>query len=292
MSAQPPRSVRLFLLPVISFMFIPMGFFITYAISVLNKSVSPLFPMISETGTTEPGNYVFGAIVHFGTLLYLSTGIYAFTIRRMLINKARKLIPWRRTTARWANRVMLIPLAISSLGGFMIAHIELNQNPTWHFIGALTCFGAAMAYMILATILTLVMPLIRWLSATRVAICVTTALCFVGFLTHLFLIVKHGIHQQQGPDSIFIARFHINPNQNENNWTVIKALAMGSFCEWLMAFCYGFYMLTFAVEFGKITVPLPVPEIDENQDDEKDLEMPTNLPGAPRTYTSGRNGRV
>uniref|UniRef100_A0A914WAA8 DNA damage-regulated autophagy modulator protein 2 n=1 Tax=Plectus sambesii TaxID=2011161 RepID=A0A914WAA8_9BILA len=253
----------LFLLPLIGFFFIPMGFFITYAISVLVGSVSPLFPMISDTGTTHPSNYVFGAIVHFGSLVYCVTGLYVYTIRRMLISRASNLTPWRKTTAVWVNRLMPIGLLISTLGAIVVAHVEYTQNPILHFVGTLICFGGAMAYMTLTTILSLAMPLMRWLSTVRVAICVTTSVCFVGFITHLHYVVKYGIQQQQSPTSIFIGRFHIDPQQNDTNWTVVKALAMGSFCEWLMAFCYGFYMLTFAVEFGKIRVRLPVPVIDQ-----------------------------
>ncbi len=91
----------------------------------------------SDTGTFEPANYVFGALLDIGSLVYLISGLFAFRIQQLefvhpVASCSSAIIKYRFYFAKYINYFVPLSMLVSCIGGIAVAHIQVNDSINLH----------------------------------------------------------------------------------------------------------------------------------------------------------------
>lgn len=142
---------RLYVLPIITAIWIILSFFITYAIAVSYGHVEPDFPYISHTARDAPERCVFGQLINIGAvMLGMNVVVRYWFLKEVFRQKkfAESGRKWQKVNIAGA----LIGIA-SALGISMVANFQTDAQKVLHYIGATLAFGVGTVYCILQTII-------------------------------------------------------------------------------------------------------------------------------------------
>ncbi|KAJ8299174.1 hypothetical protein KUTeg_023234 [Tegillarca granosa] len=129
---------RLYLLPIVTAIWIICSFFISYGIAVGYGHTEPDFPYISHTAIEAPERCVFGQLVNVGALMQI--------FRQKKFDNVRG---WQK-----ANIVGIILGVISAFGISMVANFQTVVLRGPHYVGAGLAFGLGLIYCWLQTRIT------------------------------------------------------------------------------------------------------------------------------------------
>lgn len=142
---------RLYVLPLITAVWIIISFFITYAIAVSYGHVEPDFPYISHAARDAPERCVFGQLVNIGAvMLGMNVVVRYWFLKEVFRQKFTKdVVKWQKVNI--AGAIIGI---ISALGISMVANFQTDAQKVLHYIGAGFAFGLGTVYCFVQTRLT------------------------------------------------------------------------------------------------------------------------------------------
>lgn len=221
----------LHILPIFLVIWSCAGFIITFIIAVERRDVVPFIPFISDTGTTPPESCVFGLLINISSFLGAFTIYIRYKILQTL-NEANPLVKSR------LNCVAFLCGLLACLGMCIVANFQETALRVAHDIGALLAFGMGTVYLILQAVISFKMlPLCndRWAFGFRVFIAVLSVLVFFPMIACYFVSGE--------------SKLKWDPMDKGYGNHVTSAL-----CEWIVAFCFNFFFLTYIKEFQKFTL--------------------------------------
>ncbi|XP_063397991.1 DNA damage-regulated autophagy modulator protein 2-like isoform X2 [Mytilus trossulus] len=140
---------RLFVLPLITAIWIIVSFFITYAIAVSYGHVEPDFPYISHTARDSPERCVFGQLINIGAvMLGMNVIVRYWYLKEVFRQKkfADDVVWWQKFNIAGA----LIGI-VSALGISMVANFQTDAQKALHYVGAGLAFGLGTVYCFVQT---------------------------------------------------------------------------------------------------------------------------------------------
>ncbi|XP_032893827.1 DNA damage-regulated autophagy modulator protein 1 [Amblyraja radiata] len=221
----------LHILPIFLVIWSCAGFIITFIIAVERRDVDPFIPFISDTGTTPPESCVFGLMINISSFLGAITIYIRYKILQT-INKANPLVKSR------LNCVAFLSGLLACLGMCIVANFQETALRAVHDIGALLAFGMGTVYLIFQAVISFKMlPLCndRWAFGFRVFIAAVSVVVFVPMIACYFVSGE--------------SKLKWDPMDRGYGNHVTSAL-----CEWIVAFCFNFFFLTYIKEFQKFTL--------------------------------------
>ncbi|KAF5308661.1 hypothetical protein FQR65_LT06122 [Abscondita terminalis] len=120
-------------------------FITTYPISVLKGHVYPIFPFISETGTTPPESCIFSQMLNIGAVLMAVTNYIRYRQIDFAI-KSRNV----ELQSRW-NTFGLYVGYVVAFGISVVGNFQQTNVFAVHMLGALMSFGLVAIYFIIQT---------------------------------------------------------------------------------------------------------------------------------------------
>ncbi|XP_033752462.1 DNA damage-regulated autophagy modulator protein 2-like isoform X3 [Pecten maximus] len=266
---------KLHVVTVITAIYVPVSFIITYAIAVSNGHVEAGFPYISDTGTLPPESCIFGQLLNFGALI-AAWNVY---IRYKQI-KATYLPVNRRGILR-ANTVAFILGLLTATGVSIVGNFQETNVIVVHIIGAFMAFGIGALYCFVQTGMSLKMPEVPgstpFINKIRILLCVLD--------TVFFILTFSGTASSGIGNHIYHMRWASSePGYAEHLVATIS--------EWLMAIFIVMFFVTFYKEFRKFRLTSPQvvfdikPEIGCDQLNHTEI-LGTEYVGQNNTGTSG-----
>ncbi|XP_071181883.1 DNA damage-regulated autophagy modulator protein 2-like isoform X2 [Mytilus edulis] len=140
---------RLFVLPLITAIWIIVSFFITYAIAVSYGHVEPDFPYISHTARDSPERCVFGQLINIGAVMLGMNVIVRYWYLKEVFRQKKfsdDVVWWQKFNIAGA----LIGI-VSALGISMVANFQTDAQKALHYIGAGLAFGLGTVYCFVQT---------------------------------------------------------------------------------------------------------------------------------------------
>lgn len=230
-----PKHSMLWLLPLITAVWILGSFLITYAIAVANGRVEPDFPYISYTAIYAPQRAIFSQLVNIGAVLLGSTAYIRFI-------QVKADYPHMSTKMRGCNVASLILGLLSALGLSMVANFQAKIIQIPHYLGAFLAFGLGTVYCWVQTVIT-------WRVCSqdahyfRVLNLRFFTTIFVTIILFIFTITKIYYKKNKFPGS---------------KWNVHRGVYLTStITEWLLAAFILLYVLSFIFEFRHIRLRFP-----------------------------------
>lgn len=140
---------RLYVLPLITAIWIILSLFITYAIAVSYGHVEADFPYISHAAREAPERCVFGQLINIGAVMLGMNVI----VRYWFLKEVFKQKKFPDDVVRWqkVNIAGAIIGIISALGISMVANFQTDAQKVLHYIGAGLAFGLGTVYCFVQT---------------------------------------------------------------------------------------------------------------------------------------------
>ncbi|CAH8574683.1 unnamed protein product [Dicrocoelium dendriticum] len=222
------RSFELHYLPIVFCLLMLAAFITSYSLSAELGHASALFPYISDTGSMVPESCVFGQLLNLcafiGTLC-----VYCWYSHQM---ERFEALGSPRSHIIHA-RVHLVSGLLSALGLSIVANFQESSLLVVHMVGALVTFTFGVVYCILMSHASRAhLNSLRWLWVLRTVLAVVSALAFI--LTFVFA----GIAE----------RNQKLPHKWDPNEELYTYHALGTTCEWLLAFCFLAIFITMIYE--------------------------------------------
>lgn len=234
---------KVYLLPLLLFVLIPVTFLITYVISICLHHVEIEFPYISDTGTHIPESCIFGELLTIIVLLLLAT-IYV---------KFKQVEQYYRDhLSAESSKVLKFNLAslwigwIGTFGVTLVANFQETSVSIVHFIGTFIAFGSSIIYMWLQTVMSYyAYPLLNSLAVARVRLTLTllTSICFIITVVTGAIAMK----QFNGSDP---TNWH--PKDGGFDYHLISTIT-----EWILVMGLDFFFLSFVRELRHISLLSP-----------------------------------
>nr|XP_048274343.1 DNA damage-regulated autophagy modulator protein 1 [Myodes glareolus] len=207
------------------------AFIISYVIAVLFGHVSPFLPYISDTGTTPPESSVFGFMINFSAFLGAATMYMRY-----------KIVEKQNETCYFGTPVFnLVSLVLGFVGCFgmgIVANFQELAMPVVHDAGALLAFVCGVVYTFLQSVISY-KSCPQWNSHTtchvRMVISAISCIAVIPMIACASL--------------ISITKLEWNPKEKDYVYHVVSAI-----CEWIVAFGFIFYFLTFIQDFQSVTL--------------------------------------
>ncbi|XP_021339669.1 DNA damage-regulated autophagy modulator protein 2-like isoform X1 [Mizuhopecten yessoensis] len=230
---------KLHVVTVITAVYVPVSFLITYAIAVSNGHVEAGFPYISDTGTLPPESCIFGQLLNIGALL----AAWLVYIRYKQIQTA--YLPVNRQGLLRANTVAFILGLITAAGVSIVGNFQETNVMVVHIIGAFMAFGIGALYCFIQTGMSFKMAELPgstpFIIKIRVLLCVLDTICFILMITATYVAsLKQGMNLNWKPH---------HPGYAEHLVATIS--------EWLIAIFIVLYFVTFYKEFHKFRMTSP-----------------------------------
>lgn len=230
------KHSMLWLLPLITAVWILGSFIITYVIAVANGRVEPNFPYISYTAIYAPERAIFSQLVNIGAVLLGSTAYVRYI-------QVKADYPHMSTKMRGCNVASLVLGMLSALGLSMVANFQAKIIQIPHYLGAFFAFGLGTVYcwvqtVITGKIFTRDFNYSRGVLILRIFISISvTIILFIFTATKIF----YKKHKFPG-----------------SKWNVHRGVYLTSTStEWLLAICILLYVLSFIAEFRNIRLRFP-----------------------------------
>jgi hypothetical protein len=230
---------RLHFFPIIVFMLVFATVLISYTIAVLKDHVLPLFPYISDTGTLGPESCLFGQLLNMSAVVM---ALCVYLRHRQIVEFHRFAQERCRPVIRTSTAFLCFGL-IAAFGVSLVANFQETRLIQVHLAGALAAFGVGIVYAWGQTGLTVLMKPVfcsKGLLICRVLLCIVQTVCFVSMHSceyierHLDANITNGHPKKVYPSEPGYSKY-----------------LCSTFSEWLMAFAFILYFLTFVHEFGR-----------------------------------------
>ncbi|XP_071809710.1 DNA damage-regulated autophagy modulator protein 1-like [Asterias amurensis] len=223
------RSSKLRWLPLLMGIFLFLSMVIPYGIAVKLGHVDPIFPYISENGTTPPEMCIFSQLMNLA-------GFFAFTsvyVRYKQVNE-----DYRQDVSgivlKW-NDAAVVFGCLAALGMSLAANFQKPNINSVHLIGGALCFGGGSIYGFAQSWIS------YKLSPQYCSLLTCRLRLWASIFTTVFIITNllfdELSHLERLPEHVGFA-FHI----------------ISTTSEWANAFAFIFFFLTFYREFGTIGV--------------------------------------
>ncbi|CAH2277567.1 DNA damage-regulated autophagy modulator 1 [Pelobates cultripes] len=219
------------------------AFIISYVISVLEGHVEPFVPYISDTGTTPPESGVFGFMISVTAVLGAATMYTRYLILQKL-NSAYNLM-WP-----YANFISLIIGLIGCLGMWLVAAFQETSVLIVHEAAALVTFCFGVLYILSQSIISY-KSCPQWnkklICHIRMAISVVS---FIAIFPMIICALKVGSLKPRWQPS----------DQGYSNHLT------SAICEWIVAFGFVTFFLTFIRDFQGANVTISTEILDDYGD--------------------------
>ncbi|XP_064601698.1 DNA damage-regulated autophagy modulator protein 2-like [Liolophura sinensis] len=230
---------RLFLLPIVSFIFLLASVFTTYGVAAGLGHVNPGFPYISYTGLKVPERGIFGQLLNMGAIL-LALNVCARYLRVKVYN----------TDVSCLNKTCLVLGLLSAFGQTMVANFETVVMRGPHYVGAALGFGVGGIYCWIQTVLSW-----RLRHESRIT-------RHLVFWSQLLISVLISVFAITFSVSKIIFKGYKNDEAKNEEGPVRTAYLTSTVAEWLLAISIMFFLLTYVPEFRNVTVKPPCVECD------------------------------
>ncbi|XP_062576376.1 DNA damage-regulated autophagy modulator protein 2-like isoform X3 [Saccostrea cucullata] len=267
---------RLYLLPLITALWIIMAFFISYGISIKSGSVKPNdFPYISYTAIEAPERCVFGQLINIGAvLLGMNVWVrYLFVKEIFLKRKVQDAARWQKV-----NIAGIILGFLSALGISMVANFQTVVQRGPHYVGAGLAFGLGLAYCWLQTRLSWKLRSEKYGNRTVAMYQLVNSIALSVFLL-LFSITKIIYKVNEAKD--------LQKGLVDTKFTSLRGVYLAStISEWLVATSVLTFALTFMWDFRALVMETPRVNVNFNMievevkvtaDKEKESSDDTNM---------------
>lgn len=238
---------RLYLLPLITAVWIIMAFFISYGISIKSGSVQPNdFPYISYTAIEAPERCVFGQLINIGAvLLGMNVWVrYLFVKEIFLKKKVQDVIKWQRV-----NIAGIILGFLSALGISMVANFQTVVQRGPHYVGAGLAFGLGLAYCWLQTRLSWKLRSEKYGNHFVAVAQLVNSIALTVFLL-LFAVTKIIYKVQEARD--------LKKGITDTKFTTVpEVYLVSTISEWLVATSVLTFALTFMWDFRALVMETP-----------------------------------
>lgn len=232
---------RLYLLPLITTVWIIMSLFISYGIAVSYGHTEPDFPYISHTAIEAPERCVFGQLVNIGAFMLVMNVLVRYMFLKEIFKhkKMENVQKWQN-----ANIAGVVIGALSALGMSMVANFQTEVQRGPHYVGAALAFVMGTTYTWLQTFITWRLRReglgSKFLAVARLVNC----LLLTGFLI-VFSISKtyYKVKEYRGEGS-------------KTN-TLRTVYLTSTVSEWLVAASIMTFTLSFTWDFRSIVLEAP-----------------------------------
>ncbi|XP_067144351.1 DNA damage-regulated autophagy modulator protein 1-like [Centruroides vittatus] len=234
---------KVYLLPLLLFVLIPVTFLITYLISICLHHVEIEFPYISDTGTYIPESCIFGELLTIVALFLLATTYVKFKQVEQY---------YRDHLSAESSKVLKFNLAslwmgwIGAFGVTLVANFQETSVSIVHFIGTFIAFGSGIVYMWLQTVMSYyAYPLLNSLAVARVrlGLVLTSSVCFIITIVTGVIAMKH--FNGKDPTKWY-------PKDGGFVYHLISTTT-----EWILVMGFDFFFLTFVRELRHISLLSP-----------------------------------
>lgn len=240
---------RLYLLPLITTLWIIMSLFVSYGIAVSYGHTEPDFPYISHTAIEAPERCVFGQLVNIGAVMLVMNVLVRYLFLKEIF-KHKKM----ENVHQWQNGNMagVVIGVLSALGMSMVANFQTEVQRAPHYAGAGLAFVMGTAYTWLQTCITWRLRReglgSKFLAVARFINC---------FLLSCFLIIF----------TISKTYYKIKEYQGEasKNGPLRGVYLTSTISEWLVAGSILAYTLSFTWDFRSIVLESPKVKLNFQQ---------------------------
>ncbi|XP_078423782.1 DNA damage-regulated autophagy modulator protein 1 [Cetorhinus maximus] len=209
------------------------AFVISFIIAVLTRHVPPLVPFISDTGTFPPERCIFGLMINFSAFL----GLVVMYVRYKLLQTLNES---KATISPKLNLAALACGALGCLGMCIVANFQETALRTVHDIGALLAFIMGTTYLVLQSWISFRM---RPYNHASLSYRFRAMLSAVSVIATIPMIVCYALAVHSNPT------LEWKPGAKGYGYQVTSAV-----CEWLVAFSFNFFFLTYIKEFQTFTI--------------------------------------
>ncbi|XP_055997249.1 DNA damage-regulated autophagy modulator protein 2-like isoform X1 [Ostrea edulis] len=245
---------RLYLLPLITALWIIMAFFISYGISIKSGSVKPEdFPYISYTAIEAPERCVFGQLINIGAvLLGMNVWVrYLFVKEIFQKRKVKDVTYWQKV-----NIAGIILGFLSALGISMVANFQTVVQRGPHYVGAGLAFGLGLAYCWLQTRLSWKLRSEKYGHRLVAVTQLINSTALTVFLI-LFSITKIIYKLNEAKD--------LKKGLKDTKFTSLRGVYLAStISEWLVATSVLTFALTFIWDFRALVMETPRVNVNFN----------------------------
>jgi len=235
---------KLMFVPIICFILFPTTFIITFSIALSYDHINPFFSYVSDTGATSP------ELCWFALLLSLTSISLGFVMYIRYMQVAEYFRQEKNRTMRLINVIAIVIGMISALGGMIVAAFQETNILSMHVLGAFLSFLGGAIYMIFQAFFTFKMlPMFvnKTIAVIRLIIGISCVILFaISYITAAKSLAK------------FKGDNFLKWDRDEETWN-LRAVSVTA--EWVMAALFDVYLLTFVLDFRKISYKSPQVEL-------------------------------
>nr|XP_033808927.1 DNA damage-regulated autophagy modulator protein 1 isoform X1 [Geotrypetes seraphini] len=207
------------------------AFILSYVIAVLSGHVDPLVPYISDTGTNPPESGVFGFMISIAAFL----GAVTMYAKYKILEKQNELAQFMTPLS---NAASLIIGLMGCTGMGIVATFQELDVPVVHDVGALMTFICGVLYIVSQSVLSYKSVHV-WNSLNmchlRLAIASTSFVALVPMIICAIL--------------VSMTKLIWNPDEKDYTAHLTSAI-----CEWIVAFTFICFFLTYIKDFQGVTL--------------------------------------
>ncbi|XP_073431274.1 DNA damage-regulated autophagy modulator protein 1 [Dendrobates tinctorius] len=231
---------RVALLPCVLVIWSSTAFIASYIFAVLEGHVVPFVPYISDTGTCVPESGLFGFMISVTAIL----GAATMYTRYKIIQAQNLRISFLNY---WFNFMSLFIGVLGCIGMGVVASFQETSVTKVHEVGALMTFICGVAYIFLQSIITFkACP--QW---NKKGICYVRMTISVISIIAIFPMIICAAFDG-------IKLYHCTIGEEPSPYHQASAV-----CEWIVAFGFVTFFLTYIKEFQAVTVKMSI-EINDD----------------------------
>ncbi|XP_039617641.1 DNA damage-regulated autophagy modulator protein 1 isoform X2 [Polypterus senegalus] len=215
------------------------SFIVCYAIATLERHVDPVFPYISDTGVQVPESQIFSLLITFAAIL----GVATMYTRYKILEKTNDQMS---CCHRILNTITLIVGIFGCLGMLTVATFQENTVRIVHDIGAFIAFFFGVLYIGLQSLISFKMC---ENGSTRTMCLLRLAIFIISFIAMWPMFVCGGL--------LTDSTLHWHKDDKGYTKHIISAV-----CEWIVAFGFVCFFLTYIREFQRFTLKMKTNVLD------------------------------
>ncbi|XP_068673578.1 DNA damage-regulated autophagy modulator protein 1-like isoform X1 [Montipora foliosa] len=237
-------------LPVVLCLFALIAFITAYGLAVQEKDVSALWPYISDAGAQPPQSCIFGQLLNLAAVIgFAIIFVHYHHVRESNITG----LPLIQSLNYWSLWIG----GLSCLGMSIVANFQVVNSLAVHMVGAIMIFALGMVYCWMQAIVSYKMRS----QATSSTLSSVTRFV-LAFLVTVFLIITFSAgtasvaaYTKHHKNATGVSRYEIKWKETDDGY---QAHLASTFSEWLMAFCFLVYFMTFFRELQKVALFIQV----------------------------------
>ncbi|CAM4565568.1 unnamed protein product [Leuciscus chuanchicus] len=210
-------------------------FIISYIIALFRRDVDVVLPYISDTGATPPESCVFGFMSTITSFAAFATMYAEYKFVERVHERTGAVSPV-------LNKASFAVGIISCVGMCLVATFQETTVMVVHDLGALLFFIFGVIYTIIQSVISYrAHPYgpSKWMCHFRVFF---AAVAFVAVFPTIFCAISVGT-----------SKLHWDINDKEYTIHIVSVA-----CEWIAAFSFVFFFLTYIQEFQQFTLKMTV----------------------------------